>query len=107
MRRFIISMLYIQKSRPPHFWLHKNGRTNDNQKHQWPSWMSLHGALCLEIGDGPIVEAQSVNAETTIEVLEKFIRQNPTRWQEHVFWAIPNIIMPQSYKTVLQIMADS
>jgi len=46
--------------------------------------MSLHGALCLEIGDCPIVETWSLNAETTIEVLEKFIRQNPTRWQERV-----------------------
>jgi transposase len=71
------------QTRPAHGWVKKGEKlavktTNGRFR------LNLHGALCLETGDCKIVEADSICADTTIELVKQILAQNPTMSKIHL-----------------------
>jgi hypothetical protein len=63
------------QARPAHGWFHKNDRpavaVNSGRKR-----VNIHGALCLENFDCSFVEAETINADTTIALFERLEANN-------------------------------
>jgi DDE superfamily endonuclease len=70
------------QSRPAFGWIRKGDvvavQTTTGRKR-----INLHGALCLETGACPIVEADTICAQSTINLFEKILRQNPLKSTIH------------------------
>ena len=72
------------QSRPAHGWVKKGDkvalkRTSGRQR------VNLHGALNLENFHCPLVEAERINAASTIALFEKLEASNPDKRRIHVF----------------------
>lgn len=69
--------------RPSHGWFHKDDKpavpTNSGRKR-----VNIHGAVCLENFDCPFVEAEVVNADTTIALFERLEANNKGKRRIHV-----------------------
>lgn len=71
------------QSRPAFGWIKKGTKiavkSNSGRKR-----MNLHGALCLENFDCPLVEVEKVNADSTIALFKKLEAANPDKKMIHV-----------------------
>jgi transposase len=71
--------------RPAHGWFHEDDRpavsANSGRKR-----VNIHGALCLENFDAPFVEVETVNADSTIELLKRIEARNKDKKIIHVIW---------------------
>ena len=71
--------------RPAHGWFYHEDKpvvpTNSGRKR-----VNIHGAVCLETFDCPFVEAETINADTAIAVLELLEANNPDKRRIHLIW---------------------
>ncbi len=69
--------------RPAHGWFYKDDNptvlANSGRKR-----VNIHGALCLENFDAPFVEAEKINADTTIALFERLEASNKNKRVIHV-----------------------
>ena len=72
------------QSRPAYGWFHKGTQpvlpANSGRQR-----MNIHGAVNLETGDVQLIEALTINAESTRALLEKIERAHPAQTCIHVF----------------------
>lgn len=69
--------------RPSHGWFYKDDLpavpASSGRKR-----VNIHGALCLENFDAPFIEAETINADTTIALFDMLEKRNPDKRRIHV-----------------------